>query len=161
MTHKTGSLLGCRNVQAASELHRLVRHNADRAALNAGVTNHHVRSVQRLHLQEMAVIDHGLNDRTHIVSLVRRIRDQGVQIQIVNGHHGLLVVLQGQGLGKVVRRQELQKLTHKIERVFFILSQVGAGAGHGVVLTRTTEGLHVHILAGHGLNDVRAGNEHV
>ena len=161
MAHKTGSLLGCRNVQAAGELHRLVRHNTDRTALNAGVTNHHVRGVQRLHLQEVAVIDHGLNDRTHVIRLVRRIRDQGVQIQIVYRHHGLLVVLQGQGLSKVVRRQEFQKLTHKIERVFFILSQVGAGTGHGVVLTRTTEGLHVHILTGHGLNDVRAGNEHV
>ena len=71
MTHKTGGLLGCRNVQATGELHRLVRHNTDRAALNAGVTNHHVRGVQRLHLQEVAVIDHGLNDRAHIVRLVR------------------------------------------------------------------------------------------
>ena len=161
MAHEAGGLLGSRNVQATSELHRLVRHNTDRATLDAGVTNHYVRSVQRLHLQEVAVIDHGLNDRTHVIRLVRRVRDQGVQIQIVYRHHGLLVVLQGQGLSKVVRRQEFQKLTHKIERVFFILSQVGAGTGHGVVLTRTTEGLHVHILTGHGLNDIRAGNEHV
>ena len=109
----------------------------------------------------MAVIHHGFNDRAHVIRLVRRIRNQSVQIQIVYRHHGLLVVLQGQGLGKVVRRQELQKLTHKVERVFFVLSQVGAGAGHRVVLTRATQGLHVHVLAGHGLNDVRAGNEHV
>ena len=70
-------------------------------------------------------------------------------------------MLQGQGLRKVVRGQELQELAHKVERVFLILSQVGAGTGHRVVLTRTTEGFHVHVLTGHGLNDVRAGNEHV
>ena len=70
-------------------------------------------------------------------------------------------MLQGQGLCKVIRGQELEELTHKVESVFLVLSQVGAGTGHRVVLTRTTEGLHVHILTGHGLNDVRAGNEHV
>ena len=103
MTHKTGSLLGGRNVQATSELHRLVRHNTDRVALNTGVTNHHVRGVHRLHLQEMTVIHDGLNDRAHIVRLVRRIRDESIQIQIIYGYHGLLVMLQGQRLRKVVR----------------------------------------------------------
>ena len=109
----------------------------------------------------MAVVHDRLDNLAHIVGLVGRIRNQGIQIQVVHGHLGILIVLKRQGLREVIRGQELQQLAHEVEGVVLILGQVGAGAGHGIVLTRATQGLHVHVLAGHGLDDVRAGDEHV
>ena len=63
----------------AGELHRLVGDDADRAALDPAEADDDVRREQRLHLEELAVVEHRLDHGVHVVGLVRRVRDQRVE----------------------------------------------------------------------------------
>ncbi len=109
----------------------------------------------------MAVVHDLLNDLAHVVGLVGGIRDQRVQGEVVVVDFQFLLVLQDRGLGQVVGGQEVQELADELDGVRLVRGQVGGGSGGGVVLAGAAQGLHVHVLAGDGLDDVRAGDEHV
>ena len=66
----------------AGELHRLVGHDADRAALDPAEADDDVRREQRLHLEELAVVEDVLDDRVHVVGLVGRVRDERVELAV-------------------------------------------------------------------------------
>ena len=73
------------DVERAGELHRLVRHHAHRPALDPAEADDDVRREQRLHLEELAVVEHVLDDGVHVVGLVGRVGDEGVQLAVVVG----------------------------------------------------------------------------
>ena len=78
MTHKPCHLFGSGNIKAPGKLHGLVCYDSHGAPLNAGVPDHGVRGVQRLHLKEMPVIHHRLDNSPHIVGLVCGVGDEGI-----------------------------------------------------------------------------------
>ena len=73
------------DVEGAGELHRLVGDDADRAALDAAEADDDVRREQRLHLEELAVVDDVLDDGVHVVGLVRRVGDERVELEVLVG----------------------------------------------------------------------------
>jgi hypothetical protein len=56
-----------------------------------------VRREQRLHLEELAVVEHVLDDRVHVVRLVRRVGHERVELTVVVGdlERGRVVVRGG------------------------------------------------------------------
>ena len=80
--HEPGGLLGRVDVQRAGELHRLVGDDADRAALDPAEADDDVRREQRLHLEELPVVEDVLDDRVHVVGLVGRVRDERVELEV-------------------------------------------------------------------------------
>ena len=130
-------------------------------ALDPAVADDHVGGVQGLHLQEVCVVDDLLDDLAHVVRLVGGIGDERIQGEVVVVEFQLLLVLQHRGLGEVVGGQEVQQFADELDRVGLVGGQVGGRARGGVVLPGAAEGLHVHVLAGDGLDDVGAGDEHV
>ena len=66
----------------AGELHRLVGHDAHRLPVDPAEADQDVRREQRVDLQELAVVEHVLDDRVHVVGLVRRVRDQRVELAV-------------------------------------------------------------------------------
>ena len=64
-------------------------------------------------------------------------------------------------VGEVVLRQVRQQRADVVERVVLVVGQVVRDARAGVVRRRAAELLEAHVLAGHGADDVRPGDEHV
>ena len=62
---------------------------------------------------------------------------------------------------EVVGRQERQQLLDVGERVLLVVAEVVRHAGAVVVRAAAAEVLHLDVLAGHRLDHVRAGDEHV
>ena len=89
--HEPGGLLRGVDVQAAGELGRLVGHDADRAAVDAAEPDDDVLRVTGLDLEELVVVEDAGDDLVHVVGLVRRVRDQRVQLEVLVGE----VVLDG------------------------------------------------------------------
>jgi hypothetical protein len=71
--HEPRGLLGGVDVERAGELHRVVGHDAHRAALDPAEADDDVRGEQRLDLEELAVVERlDLDDLVHVVGHVRR-----------------------------------------------------------------------------------------
>ena len=68
------------------ELHRVVGHDPHRPTLDAGEPDDHVGREQRCDLQEVAVVDQGLDDLVHVVGLVGAVRDDRVEEAVLVGH---------------------------------------------------------------------------
>ena len=77
--HEAGGLLGGVDVEGAGELHRLVGHDADRAALDAAVADDDVGREHRVHLEELLVVEDRLDHGVHVVGLVGAVGDQRVE----------------------------------------------------------------------------------
>ena len=102
----------------------------------------------------------------HVIGLVRRVRDQGVQFEVLVGE----VVLDRPGvrrrrearrLGVVVGRQEAEQVADEVEGVLLAGGDIVQGAGLGHVGLGAAELLHGDVLTGDGLDDVRPGDEHL
>ena len=83
--HEPRGLLRRVDVERAGELHRLVGDDADRAALDPAEAADDVRREQRLHLEELAVVDDVLDHGVHVVRLVGRVGDERVELAVVVG----------------------------------------------------------------------------
>ena len=97
----------------------------------------------------------------HVVWLVRRVWNKGVEFQIFIcnfEHTGRFVC---NGLAQIVFWQVAQQRTRVVERILFIVREVVRNTRSRVVSASSTEFFHANVFTGHGLNDVRAGDEHV
>ena len=65
------------------QLHRLVGDDADGAALDPAEADDDVRREQRLHFQEVGVVQDVLDDPVDVIGLVRRVRHQRVQLAVL------------------------------------------------------------------------------
>ena len=84
------SLLARVDVQRAGHLLGLVRDDADSAALDATEADEHVRREQRLHLEKVAAIEDRLDDRHHVVGLVRAVGNDAVELAVAVGDLSLI-----------------------------------------------------------------------
>ena len=154
------------DVQAAGELGRLVSDDADRAAVDPPEPDDDVLRVSGLHLEELVVVEDPGDHLVHVIRLVRRIRDQGVEFVVLLGE----VVLDRTGVrrrgqarwfGVVVGRQVAQQVADVVEGVLLTGGDVVRGAGFGHVGLRAAEFLHGDVLTGDGFDDVGSGDEHL
>ena len=103
-----------------------------------------------------------LHQAVHVIGLVGGVGDEGVQLSVLlrdRGEIGFYVV--DRRLVEVVARQVGQQRAHVVEGVGLIRGHVVGDARLGVVRVGSAELLEGDVLAGHGLDDVRAGDEHV
>ena len=110
-------------------------------------------------LEEVPVVDDGAHDVLHVVGLAGVERDHRVEL----GHlaRGRIVGrLEGRVL-LVVRREEREELARLGEAGLVVGRREVADAALGRVRRRAAEVFLRHLLVGHGLDDVRAGDEHV
>lgn len=101
------------NVEASSELLRLVRNNTDRAALETSKADDHVLGEGWHDLEEVAIIDEVVDDLVHIVREVRVERNQ-----VVKGLFLAVAVIGSVALRgplAVGKRQEIEKLSHLLQ----------------------------------------------
>ena len=97
---------------------------------------------------------------------VRRVGDERVELEVLVGERvGQDDVgrgdVQGRQRVEVVARQVGQQRLDVVEGVGLVLGQVVGHAGLGVVRARAAELLERDLLAGDGLHDVGAGDEHL
>ena len=136
----------------------LVGDDADRAAQDAGEADDDVHGVAGLDLQEVAAIDDAPDHLAHVVALLGIDRDDlvelGVGIDVVLGGHARRVF-------EVVRRQEAEQPAAEVEGLLVVLGDEVDDAGMGHVGVRAAERLGGDLLAGHLLDDLRPGDEHL
>ena len=159
--YESGDFLGRVDVQNAGEHVRLVRHDADRLAVDAGEADERGGAEQFLHLHEFAVIDDAANHFEHVVGLAFVGRHDGGKSL------GGLAFGAGDGVGVdrrlafAVGRQVGEHGARIVDGVGFVLAEVVGHAGHPVVHFAAAEVGHGDGLAGRGLDHVRSGDEHV
>ena len=105
-------------------------------------------------------------DLVHVVRLVRRIRDQRVQLEVLVGEVVLDRALRhrrgvARRVGVVVARQVGQQFADVVERVLLAGGDVVRRARLRHVGVRAAEFLHRDVLTGDGLDHVGAGDEHL
>ncbi len=65
-----------------AKLHRLVGDDPDGPALDPAEADDDVRREQRLHLEELPAVEDVLDDRVHVVGLVRGVGDERVELAV-------------------------------------------------------------------------------
>jgi len=160
------SLLRRVDIQTAGELGRLVGDDADADPVDTAEADDHVHRAPGLHLEELVVIEDAADDLVHVVGLVRRVGDQGVEFEVLRGQ----IVLDRAGgsrdrqagrLSTVVAGQVGEQIFDVLECVLFVGGDiVGRARAHHVGLG-ATEVFHGDVLAGDGLDDVRSGDKHL
>ncbi len=163
--HEPGGLLGGVDVQRAGHVQRLVGDHAHRVPLDVPEPDQHVLRVQRLDLEQLAVVQHVLDHGAHVVGLVVRVRHQGVQLEVrlgdLQGLGPLDVLGPHRRVGEVVARQVAQQGPHVVDRVVLVRAQVVRDARAGVVGLAAAELLEPDVLAGHRADHVGTRDEHV
>ncbi len=148
------------DVEGAGEMHRLVGDDAHRTPVDPSEAADHVLRELGVDLEEVALVEHVFDHRVHVVRGVGRVRDEHVQLggdlRLDIGHLG-----EAGRVGHVVRRQERQQCLGGFQAVELIRGLEVGDTAAGVVGVRAAQLLHADVLAGHGLDDVRAGDEHV
>ncbi len=114
-----------------------------------------------MHLEEFAVVEQVLDDLVHVVGLVGRVRDERVEKRVVLVHVGLDVGVEDRRRVQVVARQVGEQRLDVVDRVVLVGGEVVRDAAVGVVRPRATQLFQGDVLAGHGLHDVGAGDEHL
>ncbi len=97
----------------------------------------------------------------HVVRLVRRVRHQGVEFEVLVGDGQVRLLGEGRRVGEVVGGQVREQALDVLDRLLLVRRQVVRVAGLGVVGARAAQLLHADVLAGDGLDHVGAGDEHV
>ncbi|GAA3695794.1 hypothetical protein GCM10022420_096880 [Streptomyces iranensis] len=155
------ALLARLDVQAAGGPHRLVGHDAHRVALDPPEAGDDVRREQRLRLEELGVVEDVLDHRVHAVRLVGAVGHEGVQLEVLVRDGEVRLLGEDRRPGEVVGRQVRQQLLDVFDGVLLVAGHVMGHAGGGVVGAGAAQLLEADVLTGDGLDDVRAGDEHV
>ena len=118
-----------------------------------------VLGVERCDLEEVAVVDDQLDDVRHVVRLGGDVGDDRRQLRL-GAVRGVGRRHERRGV-EVVLRQVGEELAHHLQAVLLgVRGEVGDARPRGVALG-PAELLHGDVLAGDGLDDLRAGDEHV
>ena len=108
--HEPGGLLRRVDVERAREHLRLVPDDADDVAVDPREPAHDVHRPERVHLEELAVVDDLGDHLLHVVRLVRRVRDE--LDDPVARAVGIVVGLEVRRVLEVVGRQEREQVAH-------------------------------------------------
>ena len=157
--HEAGALDRGVDVQDPGQVQRLVADDPHRPAVEPGQADHHRLGVGLEDLQELAVVDHPGDHLADVVRLVGVVGDQVDQRLLLPP--GVVGGLAPGRVLHVVEGQEADQLAGQVEALVLVLGgEVGrarlGGVGHG-----PAQLLEGHVLAGHRLHHVRAGDEHV
>ena len=131
----------------------------DRVAVEPGEPHHEVRGVRLVHLEEVAVVDDGVNDVLHVVRLVRAVGQHRVQLRV--GPIDRVLARDGRRALLVVLRDEAEQLADQGQRLVFVGADEVRDAALGGVDVGAAELFGGDRLARHLLHDLRAGQEHV
>ncbi len=83
--HEAGGFFGGVDVEAAGEHGGLVGDDPDGAAVDAAEADDDVAGPFGLDLEEFVVVEDAADDLVHVVGLVRRVRDEGVEFEVLGG----------------------------------------------------------------------------
>src|SRR6478735_632308 len=161
--HEAGGFFGGVDVEAAGEDGGLVGDDPDATAVDAAEADDDVAGAFGLDLEEFVVVEDAADDLVHVVGLVRRVRDEGVEFEVLGGQRvvdGAGDRVGGQhpgGRGLIVGRQVLDV----VEGVLFAGGDVVGDAGLDHVGVRAAQIFHGDVFAGDGFDDVGAGDEHL
>jgi hypothetical protein len=138
----------------------------NRAALDAAEPDDDVGRIAGLHLEELVIVEDAGDHLVHVVGLVRRIRDQRVELDVLVGEVVLDATCRhrhrvARRVCVIVARKVAQQLANVVEGVLLARCDVVRCAGLGHVCVRATQLLHRDVLAGDGLDHVGAGDEHL
>ena len=120
---------------------------------------HDVHRPERVHLEELAVVDDLGDHLLHVVRLVRRVGDE--PDDPVARAVGVVVGLEVRRVFEVVGRQEREQVAHLRERGLLVVAHERRDTRLRRVRQRAAELLLRDVLAGDRLHDVGAGDEHV
>ena len=147
------------DVERPGQVFRLVRDDPHRATVEAREADDDVRGEAGLHLHEFAIVDHPLDHIEDVVGLVARLRDQRVEFGI-----GPVRVVGRRGVGgifEVVARQEGEERADLQVQLLLVRRREVRHAADAIVRPRAAQLLLRHRLAGHRLDHVRPGDEHL
>ena len=147
------------DVQAARQRLGLVGDDADDTAVQPREADDDVQGKILVRFEELAVVDDGPDHVLHVVGLVGVVRDDGVQ-----GRGGAAWVIARYRRGRilhVVRGQIGEQPPDLRDAVAVVLAREMGHPAFLVVGLGSAEVLEADLLAGDGLDDLRAGDEHV
>ena len=157
--HEPRALVRRVDVERARHHLGLVGHDADRLAVEVREPDHHVHGVERLHLEEVAVVDDGGD---HVLDVVRlfgvvgydRRQRRSLALGVVGRLHAL-------GLVVAALRDVREQPADLGEALRFALRQEVRHARLHVVHLGAAERVEGHVLARGHANDLGPGDEHV
>ena len=157
--YEARGLLARLDVEHSCEHHRLVADDADSLAVQSRETTDDALGPVWEVLEELTVVHDLGDDLLHVIGLVGRCGQDAAQrfaepCRVVGR-------LAGRWIGEVVLREEAQQIAHVLQAGVLVLADEGGDTALGGVAHRAAEFLERHVLAGHGLHDIRAGDEHV
>ena len=152
-------LVGSVDVEAARHDVRLVRDDADGAAVEARETGDDVRREMLMHFVELAVVDDAADDVLHVVRCIRIVRNDRVQGLI----HARRVVarLDDRRVVHVVARQEGEQVADLLDAVVLILRREMRDARDRVVRHGAAQGFRRDFFRRDRLDDGRSRDEHL
>ena len=154
-----GPLLRGVDVEHAGQHLGLVADDADGPAVDAGEPADQVHGPVVVDLEELAVVDHRLDDLLHVVGLVGR---GGHELGQLGGEPlGIVARIDQRGLLQVVGREEAEQVADVVQARLLVGGHEGGHPGLGGVAHRPAQLLEGHVLAGHRLDHVGTGDEHV
>ncbi len=157
--HEARALEGGIHVQGAGEVVGLVGHDAHGPPVEAGEADDQVPGEVLLHLEEVAVVHHGVEDVLHVVGQAGRVGHQGAQ-----GDLGAVGIVGAGPRGRVVlvvERHEAHELTDHEQALLVVRAGEMGAAGAGVVGHGPAQVLLADLLVGDRLDDVGPRDEHV
>ena len=112
-----------------------------------------------LHLEEIAIIHHSIDDLAYIVRLVRGFRDDRVKLFVCSCRR--VVGGDERRIFHIVRGDERQQFARDLKSVLVRIGRKMGDAGLGIVGHCTAQFILGDVLMGHGLYHVRPRDEHV
>ncbi len=156
---KAGTLARCVAVKHTGEIFGLVGNYADCLAVETGKADDDIFCVFALDFKEFAVVDDCVDDLIHVIGMVGRVRHDLVQrvFQTVNG----VVAFNQRRFFEVVLGDVAEELADDAQGLFAVF---GCEVCHTALLRVhgcAAECFLGHVFASHGLDHLRAGEEHV
>ena len=156
---ETCCLIRSIHIQAAGHHIGLVGNDAYAAAVKAGKAGDDIGSEMLMHFVELAVIHDAADDILHIVRSIRVVRHHAVQRLILTIR--VIASINNRSILHVVAGQEGQEVANLLDAVVLVLSCEMSHAAAAVVGHSAAQSLRGDFLSGDGLDDRRAGDEHL
>ncbi|CAM5708975.1 hypothetical protein SGLAM104S_03405 [Streptomyces glaucescens] len=157
--HEACGLLGAVDVEDAGEGGGLVGDQAHDLAVQPGQRAHHVAGPGLVDLEVVAVVDDLLDHPAHVVGLLGVGRDQ--RRQCLGAAVGGVVGPDGGGQFAVVLGEQREQVADVGQAFGLVVVGEAGDAGEGGVHVGAAEAVVGDLLAGDGLDDVRARDEHL
>jgi len=147
------------DVERTGHIAGLVSNNADRVAIHTCKTNDSVLRVGRLDFHEAVTVEDGINHVTNVVRAIRTIGNDAVErffhaADRIFGNNARRLFV-------VILRQIAEQLLDKVKAIFFRFRGQMRHAAGAHVHARAAQVINRNLLARHGLDNFRPGQEHI